>query len=138
MAAPKKVKYRKPHRRYPKGAEHFRGNKLTFGEIGLQAIGNSWITLNQIESARVAINRKLKRQGQIWIRLNTDLSLSAIAAESRMGKGKGSPDKWVAVVKKGRIIFEVAGTTEADMLDALTSAMNKLPIKCRIIKRGEV
>jgi len=138
MAAPKKVKYRKPHRRYPKGAEHFRGNRLAFGEFGLQAIGNSWITLNQIESARIAINRKLKRQGQIWIRLNTDLSLSAAAAESRMGKGKGSPDKWVAVVKKGRMIFEIAGAPEADMKEALESAINKLPIKCRIIKRGEL
>lgn len=138
MAAPRRVKFRKPHRIYPEGAEHFRGNRVSFGDYGLQSLENAWVTMNQIESARIAINRKLKRTGKIWIRLNTDLSLSKKAAESRQGTGKGAPDKWVSVVRKGRVMFEVAGADKSIIMTALTSASNKLPVKCRIIERGEI
>lgn len=137
MLAPKKIKWRKPHRRYPKGTEHFRGNRVVFGEYGLQAITNGWITANQIEAARVALSRKLKKSGKIWIRIFPDLSLTKKPAETRMGGGKGAPETWVAVVKKGRILFEVVGSDKELIYRALKIAADKLPVKCRIVEREE-
>lgn len=134
MLMPARVKYRKQHRGrrkgYSKGA-----TKLDFGDYGIQALENTWITARQIEAARVAITRKLKRGGKVWMRLFPDKPVSKKPAETRMGKGKGAPEFWVAVVKRGRIMFEIAGVPEDVAREALRLADSKLPIKTKFVKR---
>jgi len=140
MLLPKRVKYRKQHRGRLTG-KATRGNVVTYGEYGLQALEPCWITSNQIEAARIAINRFIKRGGQVWIKIFPDKPVSAKPAETRMGSGKGAPDHWVAVVKPGRILFEVGGVSEEDAREALRLAAHKLPCKTRFVKRemeGEV
>ena len=134
---PKKTKYRRPHRLKYEGVS--RGNtKLSFGDFGLQAKEGAWISQQQIEAARVAMTRYMKRGGKVWINIFPHLSLTSIPLETRMGKGKGSPEKWVAVVKKNKIMFEVSGVTEEVAREALRLAMHKLPIKCKFVKRDGV
>jgi large subunit ribosomal protein L16 len=134
MLMPKRTKYRRPHRlRYDGKA---RGNtELHFGEFGLMAKEGAWITSNQIEAARVAMNRYMNRGGKVWVNIFPHLSLTKKPLETRMGKGKGIPESWVAVVKEGKIMFEVAGVTEEVAREALRLAMHKLPIKCKFIKK---
>lgn len=133
---PKRTKYRRPHRLPYDGLA--KGNlELHFGEYGLQAEEGAWITQQQIEAARVAMTRYMKRGGKIWINIFPHLSLTKIPLETRMGKGKGQPEQWVAVVKKNKIMFEVAGVSEEVAREALRLAMHKLPIKCKFVKRGE-
>ncbi|NLJ71303.1 MAG: 50S ribosomal protein L16 [Clostridiaceae bacterium] len=132
MLMPKRVKYRKQHRGRMKG-KALRGNKVSYGEYGLQALEPAWITSNQIEAARIAINRYLRRGGKVWIKLFPDKSVTAKPAETRMGSGKGSPEYWVAVVKPGRIMFELAGVPEKTAREAFRLASHKLPIKTRFI-----
>lgn len=133
---PKKTKYRRPHRLPYEGKA--KGNtKVNFGEYGLMAMEGAWITDRQIEAARVAINRYMKRGGKIWINIFPHLSLTKIPLETRMGKGKGSPELWVAVVKEGKVMFEVGGVSEEVAREALRLAMHKLPIKCKFVKRED-
>ncbi len=134
MLSPKKVKWRKQHKGKMRG-KAYRGSTITFGEYALQATTCGFVTNRQIESARIAINRKAKRGGNVWIKIFPDKSLTKKPAEVRMGKGKGSPESWVAVVKPGRILFEVAGLGEELSKEALRLAMYKLPIKTKIIKK---
>lgn len=134
MLQPRKVKYRKHHRGRMKGKAKG-ATTLHFGDYGLQALEPSWITARQIEAARVAITRHLRRGGKVWIRIFPDKPVTAKPAETRMGSGKGSPAYWVAVVKPGRILFEVAGVPEEVALEALRLASHKLPIDTRIVKR---
>ena len=135
---PKRTKYRRPHRLKYDGES--RGNRvLHFGEYGLQAMEGSYITQQQIEAARVAMTRYMKRGGKVYINIFPHLSLTKIPLETRMGKGKGQPELWVAVVKRGKIMFEVSGVEEAIAREALRLAMHKLPIKCKFVKKdGEV
>lgn len=134
MLMPKRVKYRKTHLGEAYGLAT-RGNKLEFGEYGLQALESAWITAQQIEAARIAITRHVKRGGKIWIRIFPAKSVTAKPAETRMGGGKGSPEYWVARVKKGRMMFEVGGVKEEVAKEALRLASHKLPIKTRIVER---
>ena len=134
MLSPKKVKWRKPQKGRMKGAAH-RGNTITFGEFAIQALEPGYITNRQIESARIAISRKTKRGGNIWIKIFPDKSLTRKPAEVRMGKGKGSPDSWVAIVKPGRVMFEVGGVEGELAKEALRLATYKLPIKTKIITK---
>lgn len=134
MLMPKRTKYRKHHRGRMTGCET-RGVKVDFGEYGLQVLEPAWITSRQIEAARKAMTRSVKRGGQIWIRVFPDKAVSKKPAEVRMGSGKGNPEFWVAVVKTGRVMFEMAGVTEKDAHDALALAAQKLPVKCRVVKR---
>jgi large subunit ribosomal protein L16 len=134
MLSPKKVKWRKQQKGRMKGAA-YRGNTITFGEYALQATTCGYITNRQIEAARIAISRKTKRGGNVWIKIFPDKSLTKKPAEVRMGKGKGSPEKWVAVVKPGRVLFEVGGLDEEISRSALRLAQYKLPVKTKIIKR---
>lgn len=134
MLSPKKVKWRKQQKGRMKGAAN-RGNNITFGEFALQATTCGYITNRQIEAARIAITRKAKRGGNVWIKIFPDKVLTKKPAEVRMGKGKGSPDSWVAVIKPGRVLFEVAGLGEELSTAALRLAMYKLPVKTKIIKR---
>ena len=134
MLAPKRVKHRKTHKGRMRGMAH-RGNKVSFGEYGLQATEPTWISNRQIESARVAMTRHIKRGGKVWIRIFPDKPITQKAAETRMGKGKGSPEKWVAVVKPGRIMFELEGVSEDVAQRAMELAAAKLPIKCRFVVR---
>ncbi len=134
MLAPKRVKYRKPQRGRMRGKAR-RGHLVTFGSFGLKALDRAWITNRQIEAARIAINRYLKRDGKIWIRIFPDKAYTATPAETRMGKGKGQPEGWVAVVKPGRIMFEVDGVSEEAAKEALRLASHKLPIKTKFVKR---
>lgn len=136
MLSPKRVKRRKVQRGRMKGAAH-RGNKVVYGEYGLQALSPAWITSNQIEAARVAMTRYTKRGGQVWIKIFPDKPVTAKPAETRMGSGKGSPEYWVAVVKPGRVMFELAGVDEATAREALRLASTKLPIKCKFVKKEE-
>lgn len=131
---PKRTKYRRPHRlRYDGKAK---GNtELHFGKYGLMACEGAWITQNQIEAARVAMNRYMKRGGKIWVNIFPHLSLTKKPLETRQGKGKGAPDSWVAVVKEGKIMFEVDGVDETTAREALRLAMHKLPIKCKFVKK---
>jgi large subunit ribosomal protein L16 len=115
-----------------------RGNKITFGEFGLVALEASWITNRQIEAARIAMTRYIKRGGQVWIKIFPDKPITAKPAETRMGSGKGAPEYWVAVVKPGRVMFELAGVSEEIAREALRLAMHKLPIKCKIVRREEL
>jgi large subunit ribosomal protein L16 len=134
MLMPKRVKYRKQFRGRMKG-NATRGNKVDFGEIGLQSLEPAWITSRQIEAARRTITRYLKRRGTVYIRIFPDKPVTAKPAETRMGKGKGSVDHWVAVVKPGRVMFEVGGVDEATAQEALTRAAYKMPVRTKIVKR---
>ncbi len=136
LLAPNRTKYRKQHRGRMKGAAHS-GNTISFGEFGLQALEPVWLEARQIESARIAINRYIRRGGKVWIRVFPDKPISAKPAETRMGSGKGAPDHWVAVVKPGRIIFELGGVREEVAKEAMRLASNKLPIKSKFIVRQE-
>ena len=136
MLLPKRVKYRRVHRGRMKG-KALRGNKVTYGEYGLVALEPSWITSNQIEAARIAMTRYTKRGGQVWIKIFPDKPVTEKPAETRMGSGKGSPEFWVAVVKPGRVMFEIAGVSEEVAREALRLASHKLPIKTKIVARTE-
>jgi large subunit ribosomal protein L16 len=134
MLAPKRVKHRKTHKGKMRG-KATRGNKVSFGEYGLQAQEASWITNRQIEAARVAMTRHIKRGGKVWIRIFPDKPITQKPAETRMGKGKGNPEGWVAVVKPGRIMFELEGVPEDMAREAMDLANAKLPIKTRFVVR---
>ena len=136
MLMPKRVKYRRVQRGRMSG-KALRGNKVTYGEFGLQAQEPAWITSNQIEAARVAMTRYTKRGGQVWIKIFPDKPVTKKPAETRMGSGKGSPEFWVAVVKPGRVMFEIAGVSEEVAREALRLASHKLPIKTKVIARTE-
>jgi len=135
MLAPKRVRRRKTHKGRMRGMAH-RGSKVSFGEYGLQALEPTWITNRQIESARVAMTRHIKRGGKVWIRIFPDKPITSKPAETRMGKGKGNPEGWVAVVKPGRIMFELEGIDEEVAERAMELAAAKLPIKCRFVVRA--
>ncbi len=137
MLMPKRVKHRKVQRGRMKGVAS-RGNYVSDGEFGLQAAECGWITSNQIEAARIALTRCIKRGGKVWIKIFPDKPVTKKPAETRMGSGKGSPEYWVAVVKPGRVMFEIAGVSEELSREALRLAMHKLPIKCKIIGKEEV
>ena len=134
MLMPKRVKYRKMQRGRMKGVAT-RGNVVSDGEFGLQATEPAWITANQIEAARIAMTRYIKRGGQVWIKIFPDKSVSKKPAETRMGSGKGSPEYWVAVVKPGRVLFEIAGVSEELAREAMRLASHKLPIATKFITR---
>ena len=136
MLMPKRTKYRRVQRGRMKGAAS-RGNKVSYGEFGIQAMEPGWITGNQIEAARVAMTRYTKRGGQVWIKIFPDKSVTMRAADSRMGSGKGTPEYWVAVVKPQRVMFEIAGVPEEIAREALRLASHKLPIKTKIVARTE-
>ena len=134
MLLPKRVKYRRVQRGRLTG-KALRGNTVSNGEFGLQALEPAWITSNQIEAARIAMTRYIKRGGQVWIKIFPDKPVTAKPAETRMGSGKGSPEYWVAVVKPGRILFEMGGVDESSAREAMRLAMHKLPIKCKFVKK---
>ncbi|MBE7066091.1 MAG: 50S ribosomal protein L16 [Ruminococcaceae bacterium] len=134
MLMPKRVKHRKVQRGRMKG-KAMRGNVVSQGEFGLQATTCGWITSNQLEAARIALTRSIKRGGQVWVKIFPDKPITKKPAETRMGSGKGSPEYWVAVVKPGRVLFEVAGVDESLSREALRLAMHKLPVSCKIIAR---
>ena len=136
MLLPKRVKYRRQQRGRMKG-KATRGNKVTYGDFGLQAIEPSWITSNQIEAARIAMTRHIKRGGQVWIKIFPHKPVTQKPAETRMGSGKGAPDYWVAVVKPGRVLFEIGGVPEDLAREAMRLAMHKLPIKCKFIRKEQ-
>ncbi len=136
MLLPKRVKYRRVHRGRLKG-KAYRGNKVSYGDFGLQALEPAWITSNQIESARIAMTRYIKRGGQVWIKIFPDKPITEKPAETRMGSGKGSPEYWVAVVKPGRVLFEIKGVAEETAREAMRLAMHKLPIKCKFVTKAE-
>ena len=134
MLTPKRTKYRRPHRVSYEGKAKG-GTDVSFGEFGLQSLEGAWITNRQIESARIAINRYMKRQGKLWIRIFPHMAKTAKPLEVRMGSGKGAPDSWVAVVKEGTMMFEVAGVPEDIAKEALRLASHKLPVKTKVIKK---
>ena len=134
MLMPKRVKYRRQQRGRMKG-KALRGNQITYGEYGLMAMEPSWVNSNQIEAARIAMTRYIKRGGKVWIKIFPDKPVTEKPAETRMGSGKGSPEYWVAVVKPGRILFELADVNEATAREALRLASHKLPIKTKFVKR---
>ena len=136
MLMPKRVKRRKVHRGRMKG-KALRGNKITYGDYGVQALEPAWITSNQIEAARVAMTRYVKRGGKVWIKIFPDKPVTTKPAETRMGSGKGSPEYWVAVVKPGRVMFEIAGIPEDIAREAMRLAQHKLPIKTKFITRED-
>ena len=137
MLLPKRVKYRRVHRGRLTG-KALRGNTVTHGDFGLQATEPAWITSNQIEAARIAMTRYIKRGGKVWIKIFPDKPITAKPAETRMGSGKGSPEYWVAVVKPGRIMFEIGGVSEELAREAMRLAANKLPIKCKFVTKQEM
>ena len=137
MLLPKRVKYRRVQRGRLKG-KATRGNKVTYGDYGLVALEPAWITSNQIEAARVAMTRYIKRGGQVWIKIFPDKPITEKPAETRMGSGKGSPEYWVAVVKPGRVMFEIAGVDRELAAEAMRLASNKLPIKCKFVTIEEL
>ena len=137
MLLPKRVKFRRVHRGRMTGAAT-RGNTVTYGDFGLQALEPAWITSNQIEAARIAMTRYIKRGGKVWIKIFPDKPITEKPAETRMGSGKGSPEYWVAVVKPGRIMFEIGGVSEELAREAMRLAANKLPIKCKFINNKEM
>ncbi|MCM2535521.1 50S ribosomal protein L16 [Neobacillus pocheonensis] len=137
MLLPKRVKYRRQHRGKMRGLSKG-GTEVTFGEFGLQATEASWITNRQIEAARIAMTRYMKRGGKVWIKIFPHKPYTAKPLEVRMGSGKGAPEGWVAVVKPGKIMFEIAGVSEEIAREALRLAMHKLPIKCKFVKREEI
>ena len=134
MLLPKRVKYRRVHRGRMTG-KAYRGNKVSNGEYGLQALQPAWITSNQIEAARIAMTLYIKRNGKVWIKLFPDKPVTKKALGTRMGSGKGAPEYWVAVVKPGRVMFEIAGVTEEQAREAMRLAMHKLPIKCKFVAK---
>ena len=134
MLLPKRVKYRRVMRGRMKG-KATRGNVVTNGEYGLQALEPAWITSRQIEAARIAMTRYTKRGGKVWIKIFPDKPVTRKPAETRMGSGKGSPEYWVAVVKPGRVMFEMSGIPEENAREAMRLAMDKLPVKCKFVKR---
>ena len=136
MLLPKRVKHRRVQRGRMTG-KAMRGNKVSYGDFGLVALEPAWITANQIEAARIAMTRYIKRGGQVWIKIFPDKSVTMRAADSRMGSGKGNPEYWVAVVKPGRVMFEIAGVSEDVAREALRLASHKLPIKTKIVARTE-
>lgn len=136
MLLPKRVKYRRQHRPNTKGRSKG-GNQVSFGEYGLQAMTTSWITARQIEAARIAMTRYMKRGGKVWIKIFPSKPYTAKPLEVRMGSGKGAPEGWVAVVKPGKIMFEIAGVSEEVAREALRLAAHKLPVKCKFVKREE-
>jgi large subunit ribosomal protein L16 len=137
MLMPKRTKHRKQHRARirskPKG-----GTTVNFGEFGLQALAHGYLTNRQIESARIAMTRHIKRGGKVWITIFPDRPVTKKPAETRMGSGKGNPEEWVAAVRPGRVLFELAGVPDDVARDALRLASHKLPLRCRILKRGEI
>jgi large subunit ribosomal protein L16 len=136
MLIPRKVKFRKQH--HPKRGGHATGGTtVAFGEYGIQATTSAYVTNRQIEAARIAMTRHIKRGGKVWINIYPDRPLTKKPAETRMGSGKGSPEWWIANVKPGRVLFEVAGVSEELAREAMTRAIHKLPLKARIIKREE-
>ena len=137
MLMPKRVKHRKQVRGSIRGKAS-RGNKITYGEYGLVAMEPCWIKSNQIEAARIALTRYTKRNGQVWIKIFPDKPITAKPAETRMGSGKGSVEYWVAVVKPGRVLFEIAGVPEDQAKEALRLAMHKLPCKCKIVSKADL
>ncbi|MCL2352847.1 MAG: 50S ribosomal protein L16 [Firmicutes bacterium] len=136
MLMPKRVKHRKQFRGRMKGRAT-RGVSVTYGDYGLVALEPSWVTSNQIEAARIAMTRFIKRGGQVWIKIFPDKPVTEKPAETRMGSGKGSPEFWVAVVKPGRVMFELGGVSEEDAKEALRLAAHKLPLKCKIVSKAE-
>ncbi|MCI8909022.1 MAG: 50S ribosomal protein L16 [Angelakisella sp.] len=134
MLLPKRVKYRRVHRGRLTG-KATRGNVVNYGDFGLQALEPAWITSNQIEAARIAMTRYIKRGGQVWIKIFPDKPITEKPAETRMGSGKGSPEYWVAVVKPGRVMFEIGGVAEETAREAMRLASYKLPVKCKFIKK---
>ena len=136
MLMPKRVKRRKVQRGRLKGAAH-KGNQVTYGDFGLVALEPSWITSRQIEAARIAMTRYIKRGGKVWIKIFPDKPITEKPAETRMGSGKGSPEYWVAVVKPGRVMFEIGGVSEELAREAMRLAANKLPIKCKFVTKAE-
>ncbi len=136
MLLPKRVKYRRVHRGRLTGKAS-RGNVVNYGEYGLMATEPCWITSNQIEAARIAMTRYTKRGGKVWIKIFPDKPITQKPAETRMGSGKGSPEYWVAVVKPGRVMFEIAGVSEEIAREALRLAAHKLPVKCKVVTKEE-
>ena len=136
MLLPKRVKYRRVHRGRLKG-KATRGNTVTYGQFGLQALEPAWITSRQIEAARIAMTRYTKRGGKVWIKIFPDKPITEKPAETRMGSGKGSPEYWVAVVKPGRVMFEIAGVSEEVAREALRLASHKLPVKTKFVTKEE-
>ncbi|MGL4662129.1 MAG: 50S ribosomal protein L16 [Culicoidibacterales bacterium] len=136
MLVPKRTKYRRPHRVKYEGQSKG-GTEVVFGEYGLQATTGAWITNRQIESARIAMTRYMKRGGKVWIKIFPHLAKTAKPLEVRMGSGKGAPDSWVAVVKKGRVMFEIAGVSEEVAREALRLASHKLPVQTKFVKRND-
>jgi len=136
MLMPKRVKFRKAHRGRRKGNAK-RGSSVSFGDFGLKSLEPAWITSRQIEACRVALSRKMKRDGRVWIRIFPDKPVSKKPLETRMGKGKGAPEFWVAVVKPGRILFEVSGVTREMANDALRLCSHKLPVKTKVVSRPD-
>ena len=134
MLLPKRVKHRKQHRGRMTGRA-MRGNRIAHGDYGLVALEPAWVTNRQIEAARIAMTRYIKRGGQVWIQIFPDKPITAKPAETRMGSGKGSPEYWVAVVKPGRVLFEIAGVPEETAREAMRLAMHKLPIKCKFVSK---
>ena len=137
MLLPKRVKYRRVMRGRMTGKAN-RGNKIAYGEFGIQALQPGWITSNQIEAARIAMTRYTKRGGKVWIKIFPDKPVTEKPAETRMGSGKGSPEYWVAVVKPGKIMFEIGGINEEVAREALRLAIHKLPIKCKIVAKSDL
>lgn len=137
MLLPKRVKYRRVQRGRLKG-QALRGNFVSNGDFGLQATEPAWISSNQIEAARIAMTRYIKRGGQVWIKIFPDKPITEKPAETRMGSGKGSPEYWVAVVKPGRVMFEIGGVSEEVAREAMRLAANKLPIKCKFVTKQEM
>ena len=136
MLMPKRIKWRKQHRGRMRG-KSYRGNRVAFGEYGLQALECGWMTNRQIESARVAITRHVRRGGKVWIKVFPDKPITKKPAETRMGKGKGSPEGWVAVIRPGRILYELAGVPEEVAREAMKRAQYKLPFRTRFVVRGQ-
>ena len=136
MLMPKRTKYRRPHRLSYEGKSKA-GTEIAYGEYGLVAITGAYISNNQIEAARVAMTRYMNRGGQVWIKIFPQLAITKKPLEVRMGSGKGAPEGWVAVVQRGRVMFEIAGVDEATAREAFRLAANKLPVKCKFIKKGE-
>ena len=137
MLMPKKVKYRKQQRGRMKG-KAWRGSTLSFGDFGLKALGRGWVTSRQIEAARIAMTRHIKRGGKVWIRLFPDKPITKKPAETRMGKGKGAPEEWVCVVRPGKILFEMEGVSLEIAAEAMRLAEQKLPLKCKLITREQI
>jgi len=135
MLSPAKVKYRKQQKGKVRG-KSYRGSDVSFGDFGLQALESGWITSRQIEAARMAISRHVKKTGKMWIRFFPHKPVTKTAAETRMGKGKGSPEEWVAVIRPGRVLYEISGVSEADAQRAFRNASHKLGIATRFLKRG--